>query len=166
MTQMTSRLSKPSTCFRSNSISLRRCFRRCQVERTLKKMATILHYFSWSIRLSERRWEIRWRRDHTLSWKASRPHSVAWSDGLPLRNKLRLFSNSWKITQTYLRMESNMTADKTNAAIKQATKKKQTVLTAHLYEIVAEDKTAGTFTFKEVPLPPLSKTGNTKTEKI
>jgi len=59
-----------------------------------------------------------------------------------------------------------MTADKTNAAIKQATKKKQTVLTAHLYEIVAEDKTAGTFTFKEVPLPPLSKTGNTKTEKI
>lgn len=58
-----------------------------------------------------------------------------------------------------------MSADK-SAAIKQSTKKKQTVLTPHLFQIVAEDKTAGTFTFKEVPLPPLSKTGNTKTEKI
>lgn len=58
-----------------------------------------------------------------------------------------------------------MSTDK-NTAIKPSTKKKQTVLKEHLFEIVAEDKAAGTITLKEVPLPTLSKTGNTKTERI
>lgn len=61
-----------------------------------------------------------------------------------------------------------MAADKNDTAIKRTStsKKKQTVLEAHLYQIVGEDKAAGTFTFKKVPMPPLSKKGSTKTDKI
>jgi hypothetical protein len=58
--------------------------------------------------------------------------------------------------------------DKAEAAIKQQTKSKrvQTVMTPHLFEIISEDKTAGTKTLKEVKIPALSKTGATKSEKI
>jgi len=61
-----------------------------------------------------------------------------------------------------------MANEKTDAAIKQQTKTKrvQNVMVPHLFEIVAEDKTAGTKTLKEVKIPALSKTGATKSEKI
>lgn len=57
-------------------------------------------------------------------------------------------------------------AEKTEAVIKPSKKKKQTVMVPHLFEIVSEDKTAGTVTLKKVALPRESKRGNTRSEKI